>query len=137
MIQIFFSFLLFSSVLNAQSVEPGIWQADSSFEINGIPLPDSQEKECITADEAKDIKKTITMELGRHGCASTKWVVKDKKVEVSLKCTKSGLEATGNLRGNVSAKNYNLKGEAEGTYKNIPSEASIVLKGKWIKSCAK
>ncbi len=137
MISVVFNLLLFSSVSIAQSVQPGIWQTDSSVEINGISLPASKEKECITTDEAKDIKKTITKELERSGCASTKWNVKGKQIDISLKCDKSGLEAQGNLRGSISAKEYNLKGDAEGTYKNIPSQANIALKGKWIKDCGK
>jgi hypothetical protein len=122
---------------HSQSVEPGLWRADTSFAIIGIPLPPSQDEECISASEAKDIKTTLTKELLKAGCTPTKWLAKDQQLEVSLKCTKSGLDATGNLRGTITAKSYDLTGEAEGTYLNIPSQATIVLKGRWLKSCVK
>jgi hypothetical protein len=137
MASMFFTLLLFPSLMFAQSVQPGVWQAETSLEINGISLPTPQESQCISESEAKDIKSTIVKELAKKGCAPTKWIVKGQKVEVSLKCSTSSLEAKGNLHGSVGAKNYDLKGEAEGTYEGIPSQASILLKGKWIKSCTK
>jgi hypothetical protein len=129
--------LLISFSVFAQSVEPGIWQADSSLHVIGFELPASHEQECVSASEAKDIRKTITKELENIGCAYTKWVVKGHRLEVSLKCKRSGLDATGDLRGTVNAKNYDLTGDAEGTYQGIPTQATLVLKGKWIKSCMK
>ena len=137
MVQLVFRLMLFSSMALAQSIQPGIWQADSTLVINGLALPSSQQNDCVTASDAKDIKKTIMKELEKKGCAPLKWIVKDQQIEVSLLCAKSGLEAKGNLHGSVNSKNYQLSGEAEGTYEGIPSHANIELKGKWMKSCAK
>lgn len=129
------SVLLSSVTIHAQSIEPGIWAAESSLDLNGIPLPSSKDEECITASEAKDIKKTLTKELQKHGCKPTKWNVKGSQTEISLQCSKSGLEAKGNLQGSVTAKKYSLSGNAEGNYKSIPSFATIALKGEWKKPC--
>lgn len=135
MTQIFIGILLFSLVARSQSVEPGYWQEDASIEINGIPLPPSQDKECVSLSDAKEIKKTIVKELDKKGCSPTKWTMKGQNIEVSLKCTKSGLEATGSLKGTVKDKSYDISGDAEGTYQGIPAQASLSLKGKWLKSC--
>ena len=135
MIQILFSFLFFSFMTQAQSVKSGMLQTESSIEVNGISLPSSKEEECLSASEAKDLKKTLTKELEKNGCSSTKWKVKGSKVDISLKCSKSGLEAKGNLQGQVKSKDYSLKGEAEGEFKGIPSTATIALQGKWLKPC--
>lgn len=129
--------LILSSVSFAQSVQPGVWQADSSLEVSGFELPPSHEQQCLSASEAKDIKKTITKELESLGCKSTRWSVKGERLDVSLKCVRSDLVASGNLHGNVTAKSYDLTGEAEGTYQSIPTEATIKLKGKWLKACSK
>lgn len=134
-LKIFFGFLLFTSMTFAQSVQPGLWQTDSSVEVNGLSLPASKEEECISAAEAKDLKKSLTKELAKNGCSSKKWTVKGKQIDVLLKCEKSDLEAEGKLHGTVNSKNYDLKGEAEGSYKSIPSNAKFSLKGKWLKSC--
>ncbi len=133
---VFFGLLFLSSASHAQSVEPGIWEADMSVAVNGIPLPPSHQSECVSAVEARDIKKSILKELEKNGCVSTKWVTKADKVDISLKCTQSGLEATGTMQGAVTAKSYTLNGEAEGTYQNIPSRAKLTLRGKWVKSCS-
>jgi hypothetical protein len=137
MIQIFLSFLFFSAWVCAQSVQPGIWAADSTFEVNGIALPATHEQNCITPPEAKDLKKSISKDLEKNGCTPTKWAAQGNRLDISLKCLKSGLDATGNLHGHVNAKNYNLSGQAEGTYAGIPSQANIMLKGKWLKTCVK
>lgn len=137
MTQILLSFLFFSLAGHAQSVNPGFWQEDASIEINGITLPPSQNSECVLASEAKEIKKTIVKELEKKGCSPTKWIVQGQKIEVALKCTKSGLEATGFLKGTVKDKSYEISGDAEGTYQGIPAQANLALKGKWLKSCAK
>ena len=129
--------LLFLSAGHAQSVDPGVWQADSTFEITGMELPPSRQSECISASEAKDIKKAILNELKIQGCTATKWQVTGKKLFVSLNCEKSGFEASGNLRGTFSSKSYDLSGQADGTFQGIPAEATISLKGKWLKPCKK
>ena len=100
-------------------------------------MPESKNQECVSTAQAKDIKGTLSKELKKHGCSVTKWTAKGKQVEIAIQCDKSGLVAKGNLRGTVEPKNYNLSGEAEGTFQQIPSQASVSLKGKWLKICPK
>ena len=130
------SFLLSSFFAKAQSVQPGIWQANSSVTVSGIPLPSSQSSDCITAEQAKDLKKTLIKELEKKGCTESQWTVNGSQVEVSLKCNQSGLKADGHLQGQINPKDYDLTGEATGTYKGIPAHARFILKGQWIKSCS-
>ena len=137
MIQVLTALLLIPSLSQAQSIKPGIWKADSSLKLSGVPLPKSVDEECILESEAKDIKQTITKELKKRGCEPTKWVTKGKKLEIALKCSKDDLEASGSLRGSFTEKSYELSGDAEGSYKFIPSTASFELKGQWIKNCGK
>jgi hypothetical protein len=125
-----------SSTLLAQSLEPGMWKAKTSFKLNGIPLPSSEHEECITPSEAKDVKSTITKELQKNKCELTKWNVKGKKLEASLECKSDELDAKGNLHGQFSKKSYELQGEAKGTYQNVlPSSATVQLSGQWVKAC--
>lgn len=137
MIRIIFVLLLLSSFVQAQSLQAGLWRAKSSFDVNGIPLPDSEDEECISGELAKDVKATISKELKKKGCDLTKWSVKGQKLEASLKCNKDDLDATGTLKGTVTSKSYSLNGEAEGSYKMIPSFATLKLTGKWVKSCTR
>lgn len=128
---------LFFSVVQAQSVAPGIWQAESSFTVSGVSLPESKAEECLSADQAKNLKASISKELSKQGCAVTKWVNKGQQTDIALTCDKSGLLAKGNLRGVIADKNYNLTGSAQGSFHQIPAEAVISLKGKWVKACQK
>jgi len=128
--------LLCALTLNAQSLKPGVWKAKSSFQLNGIQLPSSEDEECVTATEAKDAKSTITKELKKNGCELTKWSVKGKKIEASLICKNNDLDAKGNLHGQFSQNNYELEGDAKGTYQGVlPSSATMKLSGQWVKAC--
>ncbi|MGZ5280174.1 MAG: DUF3617 domain-containing protein, partial [Pseudobdellovibrionaceae bacterium] len=94
--------LLCTLTLKAQSLKPGVWKAKSSFQLNGIQLPSSEDEECVTATEAKDAKSTIAKELKKNGCELTKWMVKGKKIEASLVCKNNEMDAKGNLHGQFS-----------------------------------
>lgn len=126
-----------TSLSRAESIQPGIWKAKTSFELNGLPLPASEDEECIQKNEAKDIKNTIARELKKKGCELTKWTIKNKKLDASLKCNNDDLEAEGRIQGTVSTKSYDLRGEAQGTYKMIPSFANLKLTGQWVKNCVR
>lgn len=129
--------LVFSPSAFAQNMKPGLWQAKTSLSLNGLQLPASEDQECITAQEAKNAKETISRELKKKGCELTQWNLKGKSLEAKLKCEKDDLKAQGTLKGSVTDKSYELKGDAEGSFKSIPSFASLDLKGKWLKECPK
>ncbi|MEK6556549.1 MAG: DUF3617 family protein [Bdellovibrionota bacterium] len=127
--------LLLSTTTYAQSVRPGLWKAESSFTINGIELPDSKGEDCISSKDAKDIKAAIMKKIEKKGCKATKWSAKGQNIQVSLTCKKSGLDAKGDLRGTITDTKYDLKGEAEGEFHKLPSQAVISLQGNWVKAC--
>lgn len=129
-------FSLISLASQAQSLTPGIWKTKTSFKLSGISLPSKEEVSCITEDEAKDAKTTITDGLKKQGCELNKWEVKNNKLQAALSCKNKDLEATGQIHGQFSKKSYSLDGEAEGTYKSaIPASATIRLTGQWVKKC--
>ncbi len=122
----------------AQSIQPGNWKAKSVFKISGIALPSDEEEECISSDEAKDAKTTITKELKRDGCKLLSWNVKNSNIEASLSCKNDQIDAKGKLHGHFTSTTYDLSGEAEGTYQQmIPSTATLRLTGHWVSRCAK
>lgn len=123
---------------NAQSLEPGIWKTKTSFNIGGIPLPPKDHEDCVLAEQAKDAKSTIIKALKKEGCEVTHWEIKKNELEAGLSCKNNDVQASGKIHGKFSAKNYSLKGEADGTYKNmIPSKATLEVNGQWIKKCKK
>lgn len=135
---ILIAILLCNFQSHAQSFEPGLWKSKESLQLNGIPLPSSNDEECITKEQAKDAKATIEKELKKKGCSLTKWVHKDKKLDAEIKCKNKDMNATGKLSGPFSSKSYDLTGEAEGTYKEIlPAVAELKLTGERISACKK
>jgi hypothetical protein len=133
---ILFSTIVLTSPVFAQTMKPGMWKAKSSFKLNGLSLPASEGEECITAEEAKDPKNTISKELKKNGCELTQWKLKGKKLEAALSCKNKDVDATGKIHGTVSEKSYSLVGEAEGTYQGVlPSQATVNLDGQWVKDC--
>lgn len=131
--------ILFAVVqASAQSFEPGLWKSKEGLTLNGIPLPSSQGEECLSKAETKDAKATIEKELKKKGCSLTKWSVKNKKLNASIKCDNDDITASGDLHGEFSSKSYNLTGEAKGKYKKaLPSVAELKLSGQWVKPCTK
>ncbi|MES2803550.1 MAG: DUF3617 family protein [Bdellovibrionota bacterium] len=130
--------LFFNFQVNAQSFEPGLWTSKESLTLNGIPLPSSNDEECISKAQAKDAKATIEKELKKKGCSLTKWVYKNQKLDASIKCDNDDMEATGKLSGPFTSKSYELKGEARGTYKQVlPAIAQLNLFGERISNCIK
>lgn len=122
----------------AQSIEPGLWKDSSQFIVNGLPLPHENQEECITKEQAKDVKTAITKDLKKIGCSISNWKVKDSTLEASLNCETDEIEATGVVKGKFTKKSYELNGEAEGTIKEIvPATAVVKLRGQWAGACAK
>lgn len=134
---ILLSALLISSLSQAQNLQAGNWETKSSLSLNGIPLPPHEGGECITSAEAKNIKEAITKELKKSDCTLEKWNLKGENLTAALSCKKKELEAKGTIKGKVTAKNYDLTGDAEGTYMQIPSQATLKLTGQWTGSCKK
>ena len=101
-------------------------------------MPASNNEKCITDSQAKDGRGTIERELKKRGCVLTEWVVKDQKLDASIKCDNDDIQATGKLHGQFSRKSYDLQGNAEGTFKQaLPATAVLMLSGHWVKKCPK
>ena len=128
--------LLMALQVHAQSLQPGLWKTKTSFKLNGVPLPASENEECVSAQDTKDAKASISDELKKNKCELTKWNVKGKNLEAGLKCDSDEIKANGELRGQFTKKNYNLQGEAKGTYQGVlPSTATVQLEGQWVRAC--
>lgn len=135
---LFICSLFLSVKLYAQSFEPGLWKSKESVKVAGIPLPSTSDEECLTSAQTKDAKATIEKELNKKGCQLNSWAIKNQKLDASITCKNKDLDATGKLGGDFTSKRYELKGKAEGTYKQmIPAVADISLSGQWVKKCTK
>ncbi len=127
---------ILSAKILAQSLDPGLWKVKTEFKLNGIPFPTEDNEDCITSAEAKDAKATVTRELKRNDCEILSWKVKEKNLTASIKCDTSEIQAEGTLKGQFSAKKYQLSGVAKGTYQGvIPSVATLKLTGNWMRAC--
>lgn len=127
---------LVSIASHAQNLQPGLWKAKSQFKLNGVPLPSSEDEDCIKPSQTRDAQATIRKELQKHGCRLDSWVVKNQNLEASLTCQTDEIDAKGKLHGKFTNKSYNLNGEAQGTYQNvIPSKATVTLTGQWVRTC--
>ena len=131
---LFFS-LIVPKLAHAQTVQHGTWRTESTFEVNGLQMPPNKGEECLSKENAKDLKATLTKELSKIGCSSNKWIVKANEVDIGLKCNNAGLDAEGKMKGTVSEKKYNLSGDAAGTFQGFPAQAKINLLGNWVKAC--
>ncbi len=121
----------------AQSVQPGNWQAKTEFKVDGISFPTSLTEECITPDQAIDVKASIAKGLLKLGCVLAQWKVLNNNLEAELECKTSAYTAKGRIRGQFTDKAYQLEGNAHGLYHNIvPTSASLLLTGQWTKDCA-
>lgn len=128
--------LLLSPALSfAMSMDPGMWETKTSLELQGLPLPPSEKKNCVTKTKTKDVKKAITEELEAKECKLTKWTLKGKNIEASVACDNKDIKAKGDLKGTVTPKSYELSGKADGSYKTLPTSVTFTLSGKWLEAC--
>ena len=122
----------------AQTLKPGFWKAKVNFKVNGLPLPASDEEDCILPSEVKDVKASIVKNLKKNGCELSKWDIKGQNLKSSIVCRSDDLDATGSLNGTVTDTKYSLNGDAKGTYKQmLPATAIISIQGEWVKPCDK
>lgn len=129
--------LLSASMAHGHAIQAGWWRAENSVKLNGIPLPGSENEECISKSKAKDLKATIAKDLKGKGCELTQWKVKNKKLAASLICKNDDIDAKGDLAGDVTDKMYDLKGEASGKWKALPATVAVHMKGNWVSACPK
>lgn len=128
--------LLSTAELYAQSFEPGIWKSKESIKLNGLPFPAPDGEECISAAQAGDARAAIAAELKRIDCSITKWDAKNQKLELSVSCDNKNFSATGNLKGSFTRKNYDLRGDANGSIRQtIPAVVEMHLTGQWQRAC--
>ena len=120
----------------AQSLRPGVWKGRVSFKVDGIPMPPTEDEDCILPSEARDVKGSIVKNLTKKGCELTSWNVEGQNLTASLKCKSDEINAKGKLKGHFSKEDYTLKGDARGKYRNmLPTVATVELRGKWVKAC--
>ncbi len=128
--------LIFANPVHAQQLSAGLWKVKTIFKLNGIALPTTEDEDCISATEAKDVKGTVTKELKRNDCEIKSWKVSGKNLEATIACSRAEIEAEGNLKGQFTKKSYQLSGDATGTFQGvIPSTATLQLSGSWVKAC--
>ena len=131
-----FILLAINSTAFAQALQPGLWKTKSVFTVSGITLPSSNGEDCVTAEEAKDIKLTITKELKKNGCNLDSWKIKNSHLDAALTCKNDQLDAKGALSGIYTSKSYSLSGKANGVIQgSLPASAEIQLVGTWSKEC--
>lgn len=132
-----FIFFFVSVSASAFSMSPGLWTSTVAFELNGISLPHKKSQACISAEQAKNPKSTISQGLKKQGCELKKWNLKGIHLSAEVICKNEKMEAQGKLKGTITTNSYNIKGNAQGTYKStIPSVATIKLSGNLVnKKC--
>lgn len=119
-------------------IAPGQWKTKSTFQVSGLDLPDNSTNECLSDEDAKDIKKNIEKELAKNGCVIQNWQIKKATLTAKLKCKNEQFEAQGTLTGKVTEKNYDISGNAQGTVAGaLPATAELSLKGEWTGPCKK
>lgn len=132
---LFFAVLTMSVFANAQSLTPGHWKTKTLMVLNGFALPDPDSDECLSQEDATDIKARIEQELQSKGCALTKWTVRGSSITSTIACETDTFRATGTLAGQFTSKSYNIKGEAKGFVTIFPAKAQVSLSGVWVGAC--
>ncbi|MBC7740755.1 MAG: DUF3617 family protein [Bdellovibrionaceae bacterium] len=114
----------------------GQWHSEAHFKLNGIPMPPSDDKNCVTKEETKDVKKAIEESLARNDCKLITWVMKKETVDATVSCANDDFSADGTLKGTFSQKKYDLAGDIQGKHKLLgKARAHVKLTGEWIGEC--
>ncbi len=115
---------------------PGMWHSEATFKLNGVPMPSTDDDNCVSAKEAKEPKEAIAESLKRNDCTLTEWKMKKSTVNAVVNCKNDQLEAQGILKGHFDKKSYNLAGDITGKHKFLgKARASVVFDGRWTGEC--
>lgn len=127
----------FAATASAQNVTPGLWKAKTKITLGGMTMPLFDADDCISAAEAKDIKKYIQENLiPETHCAIKTWDYKKPNLKVSLTCENTQYKAKGELGGKVTDKEFKIAGTLQGTHV-VMGEISVGIDydGKYQKAC--
>ncbi|WP_431222114.1 DUF3617 domain-containing protein [Serratia sp. L9] len=101
------------------SIKPGLWRNGGTVKINGQALPDSpedDEDECVSAEEAKDLRASMGSNFEDSGCKITSWQNQGDALEIGLQCVNEEGTSKGKLSGLHTATAFDLKGRMVGTH---------------------
>lgn len=114
---LFLTVCLNASLAVAQTINPGLWKASTVIKLNSVGLPPIDVNDCISANEAKDIKKYIQENLiPDTQCTIKKWDYKNPDLKVNLSCENSQYSSKGELIGKVTEKAFNIAGTLRGSH---------------------
>lgn len=114
---VLFISLLLSSVASAQTITPGLWKAKTKITLGGMTMPLFDVDDCVSATEAKDIKKYIQENLiPETQCKVNTWDYKKPALKVTLTCENDQYKAKGDLSGKVTDKEFKIAGTLKGTH---------------------
>jgi hypothetical protein len=105
----------------AQSVSPGVWHDETTYTLNGKPLPQTAEPmpdQCLTAADAKNLRKTMESRLQRDNvkCTITDWNYAGTTLTVALACANEQGRGNATVTGDVTPTRYDLKGQLRGQH---------------------
>ena len=114
---VFPTLLLNASLSAGQTITPGLWKASTVIKLNSLALPSVDVDDCVSANEAKDIKKYIQENLMPDTqCKIKTWDYKKPNIKISLSCENSQYSSKGDLAGKVTEKAFNIAGSMRGTH---------------------
>lgn len=129
--------LLLSSIASAQTITPGLWKAKTKLTLGGMAMPLFDVDDCISADEAKDIKKYIQENLiPETQCKVSTWDYKKPDLKVTLTCENNQYSANGKLNGKVTDKEFKIAGTLTGKHVVMGAiDVGVDYDGKYTKTC--
>lgn len=121
----------------AQNITSGLWKAKTKITIAGMTMPLFDVDDCISSNEAKDIKKYIQENLiPETQCTVKTWNYKKPDLKVTLSCENSQYNANGNLSGKVTDKEFKIGGTLHGTHVAMGSvNVGVDYTGTYTKAC--
>lgn len=103
------------------SIKPGLWRTGGTMKINGQALPNSpedgeEEEECVSAEDAKDLRATMDANFADSGCKTTSWRHQGDTLDIGMECVNDEGSSKGTLSGLHTATAFDLKGRQVGTH---------------------
>ncbi|VXC98123.1 conserved exported hypothetical protein [Enterobacterales bacterium 8AC] len=123
------------------SIEPGLWRDGGTIMFNGQALTnspkDDEDEECVSAEQAKDLRAAMASSYKDSGCEITSWDrAPGDKLEIGLACVNEEGKSKGKLSGVYTSTSYDLKGRLDGTHIHAgPYFLDMHMYGKRIGEC--
>lgn len=127
-------FLLGVAPVSAQELKPGLWEITTSMKMQGMAMPGTKFKHCLTAKDIAEGKQH-SMSDKDNKCAVSNMKTSAGNYSYDLACTSPQGKMSGSAKGTTSASSYTTEMKVRMTPDHGMGEMLQTMTGRLVGDC--